>query len=128
MFYVAAMQKTAAATQETIDAKIAEAQAARLKEQAAELKAHMISTFTALKKVAGQEKNAESLLDAVKAGHIPNGHKPVLYAICGRASLATVLDYAKDLKSKLKQDPKVKHSCYCWCAQTRAGANTTPPT
>lgn len=72
----------------------------------------MIRALTKYHKVPGQAKNVESMLNAVKNGHIPNGHKPILYAIGGKAGLATVAEFGEDLKNKLKQDPNVKYHYY----------------
>ncbi|KAI7772934.1 hypothetical protein LA080_012979 [Diaporthe eres] len=47
-----------------------------------------------------------------KNGRLPNGRKPVLYAIGGKAGLGTVDDYDKELEKRQKQDPKVKHHYY----------------
>lgn len=79
---------------------------------AVQRKDRMISTLTAQQKIPGKERNVESMLNAIKAGQIPYGHKPVLYAIGGKASLATVTEFGEDLKNKLKQDPNVDYLFY----------------
>lgn len=79
---------------------------------AAETKDRTISTLTAYPKSPGQENNVEAMLNAINAGHIPNGHKPILYAIGGEARLATVSGFGDDLMNKLKQDPNIKYHYY----------------
>lgn len=82
---------------------------------AAETKDRMIGTLTAYQSVPGQENDEEAMLNAMKPGHIPNGHKPILYSIGGEARLATAGDFGEDFKNKLKQDPNTKYH-YDLCA------------